>query len=454
MILQAITVSRTTFVEAVRQPVLLLMVLGSGALQVFNTWNTGFAMGQEETSEVVGDNKLLLDIGLATIFVFGALLAGFLATAVMSREIENKTVLTIISKPVSRWVLVLGKFFGVAAAIFAGMVVMLMFLLFAIRHGVMSTASDELDAPVLLFALGSVALSTLFSAWCNYFYNWNFSQTAMLLLVPLSVVGYICVLFIGKEWKVQTLGTDLKPQILIACMCLMMAVLVLVSVAVAVSTRLGQVMTIVVCFGIFLLSLFSNYLFGKRVFQNELIATISSVKAMDPEKSSFLDAETVLTLELETAAKRPLPPGTLFYYSPSPSGYPMMTSGEYTPYTGDLTSGGAMMSQGVGPAIVITEARPPYKTLTIRNVGAQGVPIVRPPEVGDYVFIKPTEVNRGAWVVWGGLPNLHFYWLLDAISQNRPVSPAYFGSAAMYALAQICVFLSIGVMLFQRRDVG
>ena len=39
---------------------------------------------------------VLLDIGLATIFVCGMLLAAFIATAVISREIERKTVLTVV----------------------------------------------------------------------------------------------------------------------------------------------------------------------------------------------------------------------------------------------------------------------------------------------------------------------------------------------------------------------
>jgi len=454
MILQTFTIARTTFIEAARQPVLLLMVLASGLLQIFNTWSTGFAMGQEETSEVVGDNKLLLDIGLATIFVFGALLAGFLATAVMSREIENKTVLTIISKPVSRPVLVVGKYLGVSVAILAAMVVMLTFLLFAIRHGVMSTASDEVDGPVLLFAVGGVGVSLLLAAWTNYFYGWNFSQTAMALLVPVCVVGYICLLFISKKWGFQPLYTDFKPQIMMACTCLVMAVMVLAAVAVAASTRLGQVMTIVICFGVFVLSLFSNNLIGKRVFSNTLIGAIAAVQPDDPEKSDFRSADSIYSIVLENAARKPMPPGTPFYYGPSPSGYPLIGLGTYTPYKGDLTSSGEMSSPGVGPAIIVTESQPPYRVFKVRNIGATPIDILRPPESGDYVFVQPTRVNHVAWAAWGAVPNLQYYWLLDAISQNRPVSFSYFATALLYALAQIGAFLSLGVILFQRRDVG
>lgn len=456
MIFQSLTIARTTFIEALRQPVLLLMVLASGVLQIFNTWSTGFAMGQEETSEVVGDNKLLLDVGLATIFVFGALLAGFIATAVMSREIENKTVLTIISKPVSRPTLVLGKYLGVAVAILIAMVVMLGYLLFCIRHGVMTTAADELDGPVLLFALGGSGLALLLSGWCNFFYGWSFPQTAMVLLAPFTVVGYGAVLLVNDHWAVQSPLVDFKPQIMMACVCLTLAVMVLTSVATAASTRLGQVMTIVICFGVFVASLFSNNLVGRRVFSNTLLGTIAVSTPEDPTKAGFTNAESAYTIELENASRKPLAVGSPFFYSPMPNGFPMIAKGNYGAFTGDTKSVGAMSAPGVSPSVIITQTQPPFKKMTVRNIGPgeTGVPVYRAPERGDYVFSEETKTNPIALVVWGALPNLQFYWLLDAISQNRAVSFQYFLTAVGYALAQIGVFLSLAVVLFQKRDVG
>lgn len=454
MITQTLTIARTTMIEAIRQPVLLVMVLIGGVLQVFNTWSTGFAMGMEETGEVVGDNKLLLDLGLATIFVLGALLAAILATAVISREIENKTILTVVSKPVARPVLIFGKYLGVSVAILGAMVVMLLYLLFSLRHGVMTTVSDELDQPVLTFALGAAFLALGLGGWCNYFYNWNFAQTASLFLLPFTCIGYVAVLFLGKEWKFQPLLTDFKPQVTVACLCLMLAVMVLVAVAVAASTRLGRVMTIVLCFGIFVLSLFSNYLIGRHVFRNELLGTIQLSQPQDPEKTEFFSADSAYDIQLQLAPRQPLPPGTAFYYSPSPNGFPMLASKGYVATDRDLSNIGSLMTAGTTSSIIVTESKPPYIVLTVRNVGAPAVSILRPPAAGDYVFSRYTTVNPAALGAWGAVPNLQFYWLLDAISQNRPVSIQYLIAAVCYALVQIGAFLSLAVLLFQRRDVG
>jgi ABC-2 type transport system permease protein len=454
MILQTLTIARTTFIEAVRQPVLLIMVLISGVLQIFNTWSTGFAMGMEETSEVVGDNKLLLDIGLATIFVLGAVLAGFLATAVISREIENKTVLTIVSKPVPRAVLIIGKYLGVVIAILGAMTVMLLYLLFSIRHGVMSTASDEVDYVVVLFSVGTAALSLLLGGWCNFFYNWNFAQISSVFLFPTTLLGYICTLFISKKWTLQPLFIDFKPQITVACLCLMMAVMVLTAVAVAASTRLGRVMTIVVCFGVFVFSLFSNYLIGRHVFVNESIAVIKSALPDDPTKNAFISPDHSYTIEFELAPKRPLPPGTAFYFSPSPSGYPMGGTKDYSSYNGDLSNIPALANAAVPSSIIVTESKPPYQRIVVRNIGQEPILLLRPPERGDVVFANYTQTNIAALGAWGALPNLQFYWLLDAISQNRKVTIEYFTVALVYALCQVGLFLSLAVVLFQRRDVG
>ena len=86
-------------------------------MQALNTAISAFSMGYTETAEVHGDNKMLLDVGMATVFVMGMILAAFQATAVISREIEDKTILTIVSKPIARPTVVFGKYLGVSQSL-------------------------------------------------------------------------------------------------------------------------------------------------------------------------------------------------------------------------------------------------------------------------------------------------------------------------------------------------
>lgn len=453
MILQTYTIARNTFTESVRQPVMFLLVLGSGLLQLFNTWNTGFSMADTtESSQVKGDDKLLFDIGLATIFGIGTLLAGFLATAAISREIENKTVLTVVSKPISRPVVVLGKFFGVATAIFLATIVMLVFLLMAIRHGVMSTTADELDGPVLVLSLGGVALTLLLAGWFNFFYGWSFPQMVITVLTPVMVVAYILVLLLDKHWKYQPLLSDVKDQVMLACACLVFAILVLTAVATAASTRLGQVMTIVVCLGVFVAALLSNHLLGRHVFTNEPVGVILTATPEDGAKTGYDGRGDYFNIRLDQPPAKLLEPGTPFYYGPTPNGYPMMTIGTLHKWEGAIDDTEGMLKPPTEPSSIIMGVD--GLDVRIRNIGSVPLRVARPPDEGDYVFTEPTRINYVAGTLWGIVPNLQFFWLLDAVSQNRPVPGIYVALTFFYSLAQIGMFLSLAVILFQKRDVG
>ncbi len=438
MILQTTTIARNTFVESIRQPIYYIVLLLAGALQVFSTWSTAYSMGYTDSSEVSKDNKLLLDIGLASIFVAGMLLAAFMATAVMSREIESKTILTVVSKPISRSAVVLGKYLGVAGAIFVAVVIMVTYLMLAIRHGVMSTAADELDIPVILFSGLAVFFSVGIAGWCNFYYGWSFPQAASLLLLPLIVGAYGLTLLIDAHWKAQSLGTDLKPQVMIAAVALLLALLVLSAVATAASTRLGQVMTIVVCAGVFLAGLLSNYAIGRHAYQNTSVAI---VQASDPFLESRVDFDKtgdVYKLFLRTPPKEEIVAGVPLYYGSNPNGF-------------GLAGRGAITDEGEAVGVVVEAVDD--RLINIRLVGDTSY-ASRPPMPGDHLFLTPTKVNRFAALLYAVVPNFQHYWLVDAVSQNSTIPPAHLLKLSGYAVAQIVMFLALGVVLFQRRDVG
>lgn len=455
MLTQLAAISRNAFVESVRQPVLPMLVVISGVLQVFNTWNAAYSMADTESSQVTGDTKLLFDIGLGTIFVIATLLAGFVATAVISREIDNKTVLTVVSKPIGRPVLILGKFVGVAGAIMAAVLIMLCFLMIALRHGVMSTAADDPDGPAIVFGVGSVVVSVLLAGWCNYFYGWNFPQTLMAFLTPAAVLAYILVLFFNRKWIPQPLSNDFKDQVVIASACLALAVLVLTSVALAASTRLGQVATILVCMGVFIAALLSNYVIGRHVFANAIVGEVRAVAIDEEREGGVLLPGDWLSVTLTRPPTRLIEPGGAVYFSPSPSGFPMLTTGEYDRFMGDVKDVNAALATGVPSALVASELN--GSTIRVRYIGDPKqvtMRLYRTPERGDYLFNEPTRTSVPALVAWGVIPNLQFFWLLDAVSQNRPVPKSYLGLVSLYALCQVGAYLSLSVILFQRRDVG
>jgi ABC-2 type transport system permease protein len=454
MLVQTTTIAKNTFIESVRQPVVFVVIMIAAVVQVVSTAGTGFSMGMTESSEVGADNKLLLDIGLSSVFGFGTLLAAFVATAVMSREIENKTVLTIVSKPVSRPNVVLGKYLGVAATIVIATVTMLVFLMLAIRHGVLSTSADEIDGPVLLFGFLALFAAMALGTWCNFFYGWSFPQTFVLLMFPFMLLAYILVLCLSKEWKFQTPLTDLKPQILVACAALVLSVLVLCAVATAASVRLGQVMTIVVCVGVFIASLMCDYFVGTRVFSNQMVGQIAKATPVDTLKPpGEFGPEQKFRLELKAPPGVAPAPGQPAYYGPTPNGFPLKTP-RFTPFAGEFSDSGSLY-RATSPALVVVDVDATRQNITLAFAGSTPMPgLDGPPIADDFLFLGPTDINPFAMAVWSAFPNLQRFWLLDAVSQNRPVPLGHLGLVAIYGILQITVFLSLAVLLFQRRDVG
>jgi len=63
------------------------------------------------------DNKLLREIGLSTLFLTSLFIAIFSASGAVAKEMETKTIMTVLSKPVQRPIFIIAKFLGVAAAV-------------------------------------------------------------------------------------------------------------------------------------------------------------------------------------------------------------------------------------------------------------------------------------------------------------------------------------------------
>ena len=55
---------------------------------------------------------MLVNLGLSSISLFGVIIAIFIGIGLVSKEIEKKTLYTILSRPVRRWEFIVGKYLG------------------------------------------------------------------------------------------------------------------------------------------------------------------------------------------------------------------------------------------------------------------------------------------------------------------------------------------------------
>ncbi|MHC4416406.1 MAG: hypothetical protein ACYS0G_14115 [Planctomycetota bacterium] len=257
MLGQTLAIIRNTFFESIRQPIMLVVLMVATIALVFSNLLAGFTMED--------DQRMMIDLGLSTVFISGTLLAAFIATNVLNREIENRTVLTVVSKPVNRPIFVLGKYLGVAAALALAAAYLGFVFLLVELHGVLQTVRDPVHQPVIVFGVGAAFLGVGAGVWCNYFYGKVFASTVIALVTPLAGLAYLFSLMFDHGFALQPMGVSFNGQLLLALVGITMAILVLTAIAVAASTRLGQVMTLCVTLGVFLLGMLSDWIFGRQL---------------------------------------------------------------------------------------------------------------------------------------------------------------------------------------------
>lgn len=268
MIGKIFTIAKNTAFETLRQPIYVIIILGALLLLLLAPAISMYTLDE--------DVKLLRELAFSTLFLAGLFISVFSAGGALTEEIETGTITTVLSKPLPRPLFVIGKFAGLAFAVILSHYLLSTAMLMAVRHGVLQTASDEPDWPVITVA-AIVFLSTiLISALLNYFYEWHFSSTSIVLGTMLSSFGILFLVFVDRDWKVNPSQNGFHLFDVHASVLLLLAVLTTVALAVLFSTRFNVVLTLLCCLSVFLLGLITDWLFG-RFADQYLWAKIGSI---------------------------------------------------------------------------------------------------------------------------------------------------------------------------------
>ena len=97
-------IALNTFREAVRDRVLYNLILFALLLVASAPLFSQISIDIERL--------VLVNVGLSSISVFGVIIAIFIGIGLVSKEIEKKTLYTILARPVRRWEFIAGKYFG------------------------------------------------------------------------------------------------------------------------------------------------------------------------------------------------------------------------------------------------------------------------------------------------------------------------------------------------------
>lgn len=111
-----LAVAQNTFRESVRDKVLYVLLFFAAAAILGSRVLGWISIGQ--------DIKIVTDICLASMSVFGVLIAIFVGASLVYKEIDKKTLYTIIAQPMHRHEFVLGKYLGLAALLGVALLIM------------------------------------------------------------------------------------------------------------------------------------------------------------------------------------------------------------------------------------------------------------------------------------------------------------------------------------------
>jgi len=139
-----------TLTEGLRQPVFYAMFFATVALLTLAPMFSFFHLGEEA--------KMVTDLGFSTILMGASLLCVLLASSSVTEEVEGRTALTMLAKPLRREEFLLGKYLGIAATGCALVLLSAPVLMAAVRSQKYDSTTDP------YFAIGVATSLTLFVA--------------------------------------------------------------------------------------------------------------------------------------------------------------------------------------------------------------------------------------------------------------------------------------------------
>ena len=238
-----------------------MIVLAAAAFMI--SFSPSYAM-----FTLMEDVKLLKDMGLATMLVAGLLQSVFSAVRVVSNEIENKTIFTVLTKPVSKTHIVLGKFLGIALACALSMYLLAIFLVMALRVGVPEAAYSPINRPLIYGQLGALAVALGMAAFSNYFNDRPFGASLFRFSFITFTAVFAVLGFFDMDMSLQAFLADVDLQVLKAGYLVLAAVFVTSAIAVALAVRFGAVFTIGFSVSVFIIGLISDHIFGRFAGEN------------------------------------------------------------------------------------------------------------------------------------------------------------------------------------------
>jgi len=196
-------ISANTFRETIRNKILY-------AILAFALMVIGLTFFLADLS--VGDlARIIADIGLASIHVFGVIMAVFLGITLVNQEIDRKTIYLILSRPVRRFEFILGKTFGLSVTLgltTAAMAVVLFLVHLGYRYG------GRAEAGIFIASAGIYMELILLTSLATLFSTFTTSVLSAIFTLSLFIVGHVTNYLTTVGDRSKSAGLRIGSQVL------------------------------------------------------------------------------------------------------------------------------------------------------------------------------------------------------------------------------------------------
>ncbi|HUU38524.1 MAG TPA: ABC transporter permease [Candidatus Desulfaltia sp.] len=184
-------IALNTFKEAIRDRILYLLLFFAAVALVFSRVLAVLTVGDRV--------KIIKDVGLSSISLFGVLMAIMIGTGLVYKEIDKKTIYTLLSKPIQRWQFLLGKFFGLVLTLFIMTLAMsLIFLVIVLLY------TGRLEGSMLLAILFIFIELVLITAVAILFSCFSTPILSSIFSLSFYLIGHL-------SWGLETLIQKTRP---------------------------------------------------------------------------------------------------------------------------------------------------------------------------------------------------------------------------------------------------
>ena len=185
-----VAIAINVFRESVRDKVLYNLVVFAILLIAVS-----YLLGQLTAGQ---DVKIIKDLGLAATSTFGLLIAVFIGIGLVSKEVERRSVYSLLAKPIHRYQLVLGKYAGLTLTLAVNVAIMaaaLYAVLMYMSWGVAADVQRAWDAPALdpalIKAIGLIFVELmLITAIALFFSTFSTPILSAAFTFSLFVIGH------------------------------------------------------------------------------------------------------------------------------------------------------------------------------------------------------------------------------------------------------------------------